>query len=535
MAQKMITVITPFSRKENIDLMANSLKGKVNWIVLIDNPELKDKFPEWVTVKLYDTPLKRDNVCVSNVLFNRFLSEGLGADTQYMILCDDDSIEEGFWDKIPNEDIVIVSMKRSDREINHVIWTDWKNQMGYWENSIDILQAEPKNMTIGAVGGEQLIIKGKILRNFRYGLSNVGDGEMICKIVEEHGSEVKYIPNAYVLFNYFEDGRYTTFSRGYVKRDKPVVLFVGDYFCAGHPSMGLSEWEGNIWSSLESTGLAAVARFHFDKYYYHTGKRADTALIERIDEIKPDYIVLIIYKHFGQDPAVMLESTIKVIQMMGVPIITIWGDLEAQQQRDILKTVEPYCHKVVGTASKAIVETLGHKYMHVPKDPRIFNNPNKERDIDVVFSGSYGLGREERQEVLQYLIDNGIKLVVGGSEGRDHFSTEEYAERYKRAKIAISFSRAHGVNVVNARPFEAMSCGAMLIEQDSPELCKLFEVDKEFKMWITKVDLLETIKYYLSHEEERYTIAKAGQERIERDYSAKKFWESVFGSNTKIW
>jgi len=97
--------------------------------------------------------------------------------------------------------------------------------------------------------------------------------------------------------------------------------------------------------------------------------------------------------------------------------------------------------------------------------------------------------------------------------------------RYKRAKIAISFSRAHGVNVVNARPFEAMSCGAMLIEQDSPELCKLFEENKEFVMWKTKVDLLEKIQYYLTLHEERYTIARSGQSKIEEKYSAKKFWE----------
>ena len=518
----MITVVTPFSRKENISLMSELLKDKANWIVLIDNPELKDLFPAWVTVKLYDKPEKKDDVCVSNILFNNFISEGLEPETQYMILCDDDAVEKDFFTKIPNEDVVLVSMARSDRAVNHVVWTDFKNQMGYWENSVDVLRAEPNNLRIGAVGGEQLIVKGKILKDYRYGLSNVGDGEMILEIASKH--PITYVPDTFVLFNYFEDGRYTTFNREKVKRDKPVVMFVGDYFFAGQPSMGISEWETNIWSSLESTGLAQVCRFHFDKYYYHTGKRGDEALLDRIESIKPDYIVLIIYKFPAQDPAVLSLDTLSKIK---VPIITIWGDLEAQQQRDILMVVKPYVSKVIGTASEAIVEALGHTYMHVPKDPRVFNNPEKERDIDVVFSGSYGLGREERQEVLQYLLDNGIKLVVGGSEGRDHFSTEEYADRYKRAKIAISFSRAHGVPVLNARPFEAMSCGAMLIEQDSPEIGKLFEENKEFKMWKTKVDLLETIRYYLEHNEERYSIAKAGQQRIERDYSAKQFWQEA--------
>lgn len=479
--------------------MADMLKGKCNWVVLIDD---EITFPDWVTVKKYSKPPVEIGLCPSNWLFNKFIDEGLDDETQYMILCDDDAVEDGFFDKIPNDDAVIVSMKRSEDETNTLI-------------------ASPDNIAIGKVGGEQLILKGKILNHYRYGLSNIGDGEMIINVVRNH--QITYVPKAFVIFNLFEDGRYDiNLNRKKEDRVKPVVMFVGDYYCAGNPSMGISEWEGNIWSSLESTGLVDVCRFHFDKYYYVTGNRGDQALLERIELIQPNYIVLIIYKFPGQDSAVM---TIETLSKIKVPIITIWGDLEAQQQRDIATVVKPFVSKIIGTATKEIVESLGYTYMHVPKDPRIFYNPNIERDIDVVFSGSYGLGRSERQEVLQYLLDNGVKLVVGGSEGRDHFATEEYAMRYKRAKIAISFSKAHGINVVNARPFEALACGAMLIEQDSPELCKLFEENKEFVMWKTKVDLLEKIRYYLSHEKERYTIARSGQSRIEQDYSAKKFWK----------
>ena len=517
----MITVITPFQRTQNLELLSAVIKGKANWILLVDEDVT---VPDWITVKKYLKP--PENVCKSNWLFNEFISQGLEDETQYMILCDDDSVEEGFFDKIPNEDAVLVSMKRSDRPVNHVIWTDFKNNIGRWENSVDVLIADPSNLRIGAVGGEQLILKGKVLKNFRYGLSNVGDGEMIMQVVEKH--KLTYIPDAFVLFNYFEDGRYVSFNRDKPFRQRPVVMFIGDYFCAGRPSMGLSEWEGNIWASLESTGLAEVCRFHFDKFYYHVGQRADSTLIERIDAIKPDIIVLIIYKEMGSDPAVITEDTLRGISIIKkIPIITIWGDLEAEQQRKIAKSVKPYVKKIIGTATKEVVEAQGYQYMHVPKDPRIFNNPNKLRDIDIVFSGSYGLGREERQKAMIHLLDNGIKLVHGGSEGRDHFTTEEYAERYKRAKLSLSFSKAHGINVVNARPFEAMLCGSMLLEQESPELAKLYTPYADYVPWTDEVDLLEKVRYYLSHDEERETIARSGQRKTEQLYSAKKFWEQA--------
>lgn len=516
----MITIITPFKRVENLPFLIKALQGKCNWIVLQADDEPVIEFPKWVTVHRLSIT---GDTFVSNRLINAFINDHLKKETemQYMILCDDDSVEEGFFDKIPDEDVVCVSMKRGDAPVNHVIWEDFTKEQGKWETNVDILEAKPENMKLACVAGEQLIVKGKILRNFRYGLSNVGDGQMVLKIASEF--PITYVPDAYVLFNYFEDGRYKSFRR------KPLALFIGDYYCAGNPAMGISEWEGNIASSLDATGLADVACFHFDKYYYHTGQRGDSAVVQWIDENRPDFIVLIIYKHFGQDPAVMVETTAKVIQMLGVPIITIWGDLEAEQQRQIAKTVEPYCVKMSGTASSKAVEMMGEKYqyMHVPKDPRIFNNPNKERDIDVVFSGSYGLGRSERAEVLQYLIDNGVNLVVGGSEGRDHFSTEEYADRYKRAKIAISFSRAHGMDVVNARPFEAMLCGALLLNQDSREIEKLYDLEVDYFQWLDKEHLLQLINYLLQNPQKIKEVATNGHKKTEELYSAQTFWQTV--------
>ena len=518
-----MTIITPFRRVENLEYLVKVLKGHCHWVLLTDEDI---KFPdwimtghEWITIKRYDK--RREGICKSNSLLNEYFRT-VDGEEQYMVLCDDDSVEEGFFDKIPNEDAVLVSMKRGDRPTHHVEWSDYKAQMGRWVDSLDILEAKPENLRLGMVGGEQLILKGKILKNYRYGLSNVGDGEMIIKVSEENN--ITYVPNAFVLFNYFEDGRYESFTRNKPVRLKPVVMFIGDYFCAGQPRMGLSEWEGNIWASLESTGLAEVCRFHFDKYYYHTGQRGDEALLERIKVIQPDYIVLIIYKHLGQDQAVMTEDTLPKIK---VPIITIWGDLEAQEQRDIANEVKPYVWKIIGTASKEVVEAQGYTYTHVPKDPRIFNNPNKVRDIDIVFSGSFGLGREERQKAMVHLLDNGIKLVHGGSEGRDHFTTEEYADRYKRAKLSLSFSKAHGLNVVNARPFEAMLCGSMLLEQESPELAKLYTPYIDYVPWKDEVDLLNKVRYYLENDGQREFIARNGQLKTESLYSAKIFWEQT--------
>lgn len=515
----MITVLTPFSRIENKDLLIKLLEGKCNWIVLQAEGETDYQFPDWVTVKRY----KVEQPALSNKLLNEFFKEA-DDETQYLVLCDDDAVEDGFFNKIPEADVVCVSMIRNDFLAKHIVWDDWKTKQAHYEYGADVLYAHPDNMQPARVGGEQLICKGKVLKKFQYGLEDStnpepGDWTFIRDVISEY--PVTYVADAYVVFNYYEDGRFKSFRR------KPTVVFVGDYYCAGNPGMGLSEWEGNLWASLEATKLADVARFHMDKYYYHTGQYASTALIERLEAIKPDYVVLVMYKQFGTDPTAIDIPTLEAINKLGIKMISIWGDLEADEVLAMCQSVQHLMYKVIGTASKEIVEANGYTYMHVPKNPLIFNNPNLERDLDVVFSGSFGYGRDERRDVLQYIIDNGINLIAGGSEGKDHFTTEEYADRYKRAKIAISFSMARGKNVVNARPFEAMTCGAMLLEQKSEELAKLYEEGKDYDVWIDKVDLLNKVRYYLENEEERKQIANNGYAKTQQLYTAKTFWEEV--------
>lgn len=513
----MITVVTPFKRKENLPFLIKAFHGKCHWIVLQATDEEVIDFPDWVDVRRYDVTNKRS---ISNRLFNEFIAHGVEDDTQYILLNDDDSIEEGFFDKIPSAPVVCVSMKRNDVPNKHIVWDNWKSKSCHWEDGIDVLIAHPDNMKVARVGGEQLIVKGYVLRNYRYGIDDSsadmpGDAKFVMNVLEEY--EPVYVPDAYVLFNYFEDGRFKSFRR------KPLVLFIGDMYCAGVMSMGKSEWEGNIWASLESTGLVDIARFHMDEYYYHYGKRGDEALLEAIERIKPDLVIMIIYKIPASDPTVISLDTIKAIK---VPIISIWGDLEDIDQRKLAKLLEPHM-KIYGTASKETVESLGYTYMHVPKDPRVFNNPKKRRDLKVVFFGSYGRGREDRQEVLNYLVEKGISLTHGGSEGKDHYSTEDYADGYKRAKIAIGFSQARGVNVVNARAFEVMLCGAMLLEQESPELAKLYTPYVDYVPWKDKEDLLGKIRYYSMNAKKRRDIASSGQKKTEALYSAKTFWENV--------
>jgi hypothetical protein len=309
----------------------------------------------------------------------------------------------------------------------------------------------------------------------------------------------------------------------------PKILFIGDKWCGGRKEFGISEWDQGMQNSLRSTGLAQVDTFDVDDYYINTGKKSDEAVLEKIKESKPDFIYYISNKMPSSSAKVIEFSTLKKIKdELKVPLVALFGDLAVNEQVKISRAMLPYAKLLVATELTAALARINrpdkYMYMWVPRDPRIFNNPNKVRDVEVGYVGS---PRKNRLEYLLYLAKNGINVKYGGGEGHEHLSVEQYTDRYKRSIIALSFARSHSSHVVNARPFEAILCGSMLLEQENFELMKLYVPYQDYVPYNGKKDMLKKAKYYLEHNEEREKIALSGQRKTEQLYSAKTFWQAV--------
>lgn len=74
----------------------------------------------------------------------------------------------------------------------------------------------------------------------------------------------------------------------------------------------------------------------------------------------------------------------------------------------------------------------------------------------------------------------------------------------------------------NMRLYEATGVGTMLITDYKSDLNKLFVPGKEIETYRSQKELEDKVKYYLTHEEERKQIAKAGQRRTLKDHTCRK-------------
>jgi spore maturation protein CgeB len=71
----------------------------------------------------------------------------------------------------------------------------------------------------------------------------------------------------------------------------------------------------------------------------------------------------------------------------------------------------------------------------------------------------------------------------------------------------------------NMRLYEATGVGTMLITDWKVNLHEMFEPGKEVVAYRTPEECAELIQYYLTHDNEREAIARAGQQRTLREHT----------------
>jgi hypothetical protein len=83
-------------------------------------------------------------------------------------------------------------------------------------------------------------------------------------------------------------------------------------------------------------------------------------------------------------------------------------------------------------------------------------------------------------------------------------------------KISFNYNIADDINF---RTFESTGAGSMLLTNYTPNIEKLFEINKEIVTYENVEEMLEKINFYLKNENEREKIAAAGYEKSKNYHS----------------
>jgi spore maturation protein CgeB len=151
---------------------------------------------------------------------------------------------------------------------------------------------------------------------------------------------------------------------------------------------------------------------------------------------------------------------------------------------------------------------------------------HKTWGADVSFVGTF---ESDRAKKMLFLAERGIQVRVWGSnweswQNKHHnllveakpVYNEDFIKVINSTKINLNFLRKMNRDKHTSRSLEIPACQGFMLAERTDEHMQLFEEGKEAEFFSYPDELIEKIKYYLAHEEERQRVAKAGRERCIR-------------------
>jgi spore maturation protein CgeB len=194
--------------------------------------------------------------------------------------------------------------------------------------------------------------------------------------------------------------------------------------------------------------------------------------------------------------------------------------------------VDPSELPALGARRVIAVDKSYDPHMHYPIG--VSETDAERYGADVGFVGTF---EESRARSLSYLASNGIAVRVWGNgweswrdrppgltiEDRAVVNSEHdlaYTKSLCATKINLGFLRKLNRDTQTDRTMEIPACGAFMLAERSDDHLRLFEEGREAAFFGSDDELLEKVRYYLGHEDERAAIARAGRQKcLDAGYS----------------
>lgn len=176
------------------------------------------------------------------------------------------------------------------------------------------------------------------------------------------------------------------------------------------------------------------------------------------------------------------------------------------------------------TSSRIALEwylSEGGRPIYMPEgfDASTYRPKEVHQDIPVSFIGAaYGY----RPDIINYLLGYGIQIQTFGS-GWPHSSwASDITDIINRSQVNLGLGGigySEYFTNLKARDFEIPGTGGgVYITSFNPDLAQHFDIGKEILCYSHRDELLELIRYYLTHPDEAQAIAQRGRERCLREH-----------------
>lgn len=264
------------------------------------------------------------------------------------------------------------------------------------------------------------------------------------------------------------------------------------------------------------------------------GEQRD-ALAAKVEAFKPDYIVT-----EGDPPNFNRAAVFDVCARRGIPLI-YW----AVQDPTWFKEIGIYCAKHADFVFTTALELLPY-YRGLGKKAGLLMfgcNPEFHRRVepresyrhDIAFVGAnYDRRVEAARFMIAPLVRRGFDLQVWGQWWSDedqpfhiparyhggYLPYDQLPAAYASAKIILGLHLDDtSITQTSVRTFEVLGCGGFYLTQYTKAHANLFEKGIHLEWARDGEELLDLVRFYLSHDEARQKVARAGQEYVYKHHT----------------
>jgi len=358
--------------------------------------------------------------------------------------------------------------------------------------------------------------------------------------------------------------RIVVLSLCYDNRDLPQIANRGTYRWSN------SGWMKGFCDALEKLGHDVIA-FPDMRYDFMLGEdNTNNDFYHLMMGFQPHYLITykgekIRYSMF-LDLTRLLASTEFIWWSVDDPYLLYHQDMNSKAKMQLHSGALTCCvssvaqYQEIGMESTLFYPTIDSKVQNLPEilDYELSEEDKERYSCDIMLGGTcYNEEHNSRARICQSIIDAGLadNLKLWGHQhwGDTNWThgvdlSSYYCGRvdenimpqiYHNSKIVLNSWVNGGINnkcgyptvgYYNWRFFEVCGSGAFqLCEwQESIEEWP-YKTGKHLETWKTHDELIDKIKYYLEHEDERKEIAKNGYELTQENFTFEENLQDIFG------
>lgn len=330
------------------------------------------------------------------------------------------------------------------------------------------------------------------------------------------------------------------------------ILYAGMKYDYGIPERGFSFEHYNLYDSLNRMGHE-VEYFDFMSLFLEYGSTKMTQMLsDKVKEWKPDLLFTFLFQD-QFDPSILAgikEQTSTVTfnwfaddHWRFDSFTRHWARCFSYVSTTDIHSLDRY--KAIGYSNVLLTQWGVNHHLYV--------NKSLPLSVDVSFIGQ---AHGERKKVMKRLKDAGVDVTVKGTHwnlerwhiyarklrllsekglgdivNQTRISQDAMIDLFNASRINLNLtasSQTQFRNQIKGRTFEIPGCGGFQLSEQTDRIEEYFVPEKEIVCFSSEEEMLEKIRYFLSHESERSAIAEAGHRRVLKDHTYEQRFKQLF-------